>query len=886
LKDNHNDDDKTNSFVVLTNGAEINHYRIISKIGEGGMGVVYLAKDTRLNRQVALKFLPPQLCHDEECRSRFKREAQAAAALKHPNIVTIHEVSDFHGRPFIVMEHIKGKSLRARIKENNLTINEAISLTIQICSGLNEAHNSGIVHRDIKPSNIVIDSEGNAKLLDFGLATIKGDDKLTKTGSTLGTIGYMSPEQVRGEEVDHRADLFSLGVILYEMITTQSPFKKEYEAATTNAILNAIPEPLARYKSDISVELQRIVSKLLEKDISLRYQSGAGIVSDLRKLVKDEILPEEKSKYRWNRYIVIGVFSVFVVMFGYYLIQEFYLESDKTGEYERKMLAVLPFMNQGSEEDEYFADGITDEITTNLAKLSGLGVISQTSSMQYKNSAKNIKQIGKELKVDYILDGTIRWDKSSLINRVRINPRLIRVSDDMHLWAESYDEVLNDVFEIQSSIAREVVTALDITLLQQENEALQQQKDIDPVAYDYYLRGKQYYSLERIAYDQIDLAMKMHEKAIKIAPDFAPGYAELGAIHTEMYWMNVDPTPERLDTAKYYIDQALLYSPNSSDAYQSLGWYYYHGLRDFDRAVEIFKHVLKLHPNNGLAISSIAWVYRRQGKWDAAIDLLKQAVRLDPRKSWYRFELGNTLGYNRNYEEALENFDRTIDLEPDHYWAYLMKSWTLFCQTGDISQSMGIIEQALNTNGRNPSITYFEVYYNLIDKNYDKAMSLISAPDEIYLTTDMDGSDYYYFKGVTYHLMKNEQMALIYYDSARVILEEMVSETPNSAQCLSSLAIGYAGLGYKGKAIRTAKQAIEIVPVSVDALDGTDHIRNMAIVYATIGEYDLAIAQLDYLLQIPSRYSIKWVKLAPEFNPLRDRPRFKGLIEKYEKNNE
>jgi len=880
VSENH-DDDKTQSFTPLTKDTLIGHYRIIDKIGSGGMGEVYLAEDTKLKRQVALKFLPYQFLADENAKARFTREAQAAAKLNHPNIVTIYEVSEYQNRPFFAMECCNGRPLQEIIKEKKLSIDEAVNLAIQICEGSGKAHDAGIVHRDIKPSNIIVDSDGRAKLLDFGLATLKGNKKLTQTGSTLGTVGYMSPEQIEVKEIDQRSDLFSLGVVIYEMITARLPFKGDTDAATLNSILKDTPEPLSRYKSDIPDQLQQIVTKLLEKNQSYRYQTAAGVLSDLRRLSSKQLQPV-KPIDKWNRYVIP---SALVIVIAISIIWKFgYQNKNSTKKFDDKiMLAVLPFENLGNPADDYFADGITEEITTNLAKLSGLGVISRTSSMQYKNSDKNLKQIGRELKVDFILEGTIRWDKSNPDNRVRINPQLIRVSDDMHLWAESYEAVLKDIFGLQSSIAREVVTALDITLLGEENEALSLQYKVDPDAYDYYLQGKGYFSLEHAYHNQIDLAMKMHEKAVKIAPDFAPGYAELGSIHTEIYWSGIDPSSKRLDTAKYYIDKAKILAPNSPEVQQALGWYYYHGLRNFVRAVEIFKHVLKLYPNNSLAIASIAWVYRRQGKWDEAIELQKQAIRLDPRKSGYRHELGNTLMYKRNYEEALESFNLAIDLESDYYWAYASKSWALLNLTGDVSQSLGVIEQALINSGRKPTLTFFEVYYNLIDGEYEHALNLNNAPGEIYLWGNEGGYDYFYFKGVTYYLMKNKNMAQIYFDSARVILEGLVSETPNSAPYLSALARVYECLGRKDDAVRIGRRAIEIEPVSIDALDGSDHVRDLMIVYARVGESDLAIDQLEYLLRIPSAISIKWAKIAPELAPIRDYPRFQALIEKYEK---
>ena len=277
--------DKTQSFVALTRETMASHYRIIEKIGTGGMGEVYLALDTKLNRKVALKFLPPHLCQDEDCRKRFMREAQAAAGLDHPNVAAIYEVGEFQGRPFYAMQIVEGQSLKDVIAGKDLPIDCLLEIGIQVCEGLQAAHDKGIIHRDIKPSNILLDGHGRVRIVDFGLAAIRGSEHLTKTGSTLGTIGYMSPEQVQGKEIDHRSDLFSLGVVLYELITKQNPFKRDSEAATLSAVKDHIPEPLARYKRDVPQSLEAISVKLLEKNSAHRYQSAAGVLSDLHKLV-------------------------------------------------------------------------------------------------------------------------------------------------------------------------------------------------------------------------------------------------------------------------------------------------------------------------------------------------------------------------------------------------------------------------------------------------------------------------------------------------------------------------------------------------------------------------------------------------------------------------
>lgn len=874
-KDSH-DSDKTRNHTILTKGTIVSHYRIVEKIGAGGMGEVFLADDTELDRKVALKFLPSHLCQDEDCRRRFTREAQATASLNHPNIVTIYEVGEFQRRPFFAMEHVGGQPLKDHIRGMELELGQIISYALQLCEGLSEAHSAGVVHRDIKPSNIVIDSNNRPRLLDFGLAAVQESVQLTKTGSTLGTVGYMSPEQIQGKDVDARSDLFSLGVVLYEMITGQRPFKGGSEATTLNSVLNDSPEPLSRYKSGPVDDIQRIVTKLLQKDPAMRYQTAADVIPDLRLLSTDKSGVPPKDW--WNHYVVPSAVLVLLVMAGYWMFSD---EEQQTNRSERKMLAVLPFENLGAPEDEYFADGMTEEITTNLARLSGLGVISRTSTMQYKDTDKSLREIAKELGVEFVVEGTIRWDKTGANSRVRINPQLIQVLDDVHLWADQYDAVITDIFDVQSKIARQIASALDVTLLQSEEDALLSILTIDPVAYDFYLRGKQHFSLERSLHQEPQLAERMHLRAIELEPEFALPYAELGALYTDIYWEKIDPSEEWLDKARQALDRALKLAPNLPETHQAMGWYYYHGLRDYGRALQEFAHVLKLQPNNAMAFASIAWVHRRQGKWDEAIDGLQRAIRLDPRQPWYHYELGMTFMYCRRYQEAVSLCDKVIEIQPSHQWAYIIKSWSLFHQTGETSIARAVLEEALKINRRWSTLTLVEVYLDMCDRNYDHALSLIQSPGNIYLYEDLDTSSYYLEKGRIYVLMGEQSTAQFYLDSARVFLERLVGTMPDVARYHSALGMVYALLGQKDEAIQAAQQSVEMLPVTVDALGGSDQIVDLAVVLTASGEYEQAITLIDDLLQIPSHVSVNFLRMSPAFDPLRDNPRFAELLERY-----
>ncbi len=878
--------DHTRTHIQILTDTVVGHYRIIEKIGAGGMGEVYLADDTKLDRKVALKFLPLHLCQDPECRARFTREAQAAAKLDHPNIVSVFEVGEFQGRPFFSMQHVEGQSLKEVIASKPLPLDRLLEIAIQVCDGLQTAHDKGITHRDIKPSNILIDSHGRARIVDFGLASVLGTDQLTKTGSTLGTIGYMSPEQVRGDKIDHRADLFSFGVVLYEMITGHPPFKAASEAATLHAIANTKPELLARFRREVPIELQTVIDKALEKNVSTRYQHADDLAADLKRLSAAAAPLSAPRRDWWNRYVVTSAAAVLLIVAGYWAVNKYILKAKQQPESARKMVAVLPFENLGSPDDEYFADGITEEITTNLASLSGLGVISRTSSMQYKKTDKSLKQIGKELKVDYVLEGTIRWEKTDAESRVRISPQLIRVSDDSHIWADRFDAVLTDVFQVQSTIANAVAAALDVTLLQSEQQLLARKLNVDPRAYDYYLRGKQYYTISGFHQSEIRLAEKMQIQAIQLEPAFAQPYAELGSIYTEMHWQQTDTFPHILDSAKRMIDIAMRLDPNVPEPHEALGWYYYHGLRDFNAALAEFSTVLKLQPNNALALASTAWVQRRQGKWPETIAALELVNNLDPRDPWFRYELGITYQSCRRYRDAIAQYDQAIALLPDHRWAYILKSWALLNQFGRTREARAVLEDARAVVGRWPELTWFEVYYDLCDNDYDHALSLLVAPGVVMFPENADTSDYYALKGLTYNLMGKRDAAMIYLDSARARLEPLLSAGSNAAPVLSSMAKVYAGLGQSDKAVAMARRAVETLPVSTDALDGPKHVRTLAMVYSMVGQFDKAIDQLAYLLTIPSNVSVNALRLSPEFVSLRDIPRFQELLRKYKQDDD
>lgn len=869
-------DDRTRSFTVLSAGANIGHYRIVEKIGAGGMGEVYLAEDTSIRRKVALKFLPAHMCEDEDSRARFHREAEATAKLNHPNIVTIFGVSEHEGRPYFAMELVSGQTLGSLAKAENLDFERIVDLTLQICEGLAAAHESGVIHRDIKPNNIVVDEKNRLRLLDFGLAAVKGAEQLTRTGSTMGTVQYMSPEQVQGKELDHRSDLFSLGVVVYELITGRTPFGRDNEAAALNAILQDEPEPLARYKADVPDELQRMVSKLLEKDPSMRYQSAQGVTSDLKRMVSRSQVsvtsPEIVQKKRGPIWFFAGTALVLVIALSYFFAQWMPVATNDS----RKMLAVLPFENLGLIEDEYFADGITEEILVNLSQLSGLGVISRSSTNKYKGSDKSLKQIGKELGVDYILKGTIRWDKSSKEERLRINPRLVQVSTDVNLWADRYTVVLDDIFAVQASVARKVAEALDVTLLVTEQEAVTRQPTDDPEAYDYYLRGNQYYDATN---DGLRNAEAMYQSAIELEPEFALAYAKLGMVHTQMYWHYHDRSPERLAAAREAVDRSIEIAPDLAEAHFALGWFFYHGDRNYGAALKQFALVARKQPGNSDVIYATAQVQRRQGRWSSAVNNFRQVVLADPRSAWRASEFAGTLVSLREYAEAEMFFDRAISLAPDLRFAHFQKTLMCLVRDGHTENARQVIASALRTNERWAEITYLEIILDMVDSDYDHALEFLSSAGGSSAMIATGTAEYYLQKGDIYRHQGFEDYRR-YYDSAIAVLKDQITSGADQYPHYLHLFLGkaYAGLGQKEEAIREGLLAVECLPVSEDAFVGPDLVAVLAEIYCLVGEYDLAIDQLEYLLSIPSWTSAVYVATWPEYAPLRDHPRFKALV--------
>ncbi len=868
-------------------GKTVSHYRILEKLGEGGMGVVYKAKDTKLKRVVALKFLSPQVVGSEEDRTRFIHEAQAAAALNHPNICTIYEIDEHEGQSFIAMEYIEGRNLKSIIESGPFEPELASKVGIQIAQGLYEAHQKGIVHRDIKPANIMITDENRVKIMDFGLAKSPGRTQLTREGTTVGTVAYMSPEQARGEEVDQRTDIWSLGGILYEMISGQRPFKGEHEQAVIYSIINEEQKPLTGLRSGIPLELERLIDRCLEKDPDERYQTALDLASDLRRLYRRiessaESAAAVNGQARLRRWLpwLVGALAALTVVF---MLAVFLRISDRGGEPAdggRKKLVVLPFENLGEAEDEYFADGITDEITSRLAVIKDLGVISRTSALHYKGSSKTIRAIGNELSVDYVLEGTVRWERPATgENRVRVSPRLVRVADDSQLWSEIYDNEFRAVFEVQSRIAAEVADRLGIALTGGEQHLMNARPTENVVAYQLYLRGRDLIVFGHQPEDNYRQAQQLFEQAISIDPDFALAYAKLSEAHLGLYFFGYEHTAERLEMTKRAIDRALEMEPGLPEAQRQLGYYYYQGLLDFDKALEQFSNVAKVLPNDARLLQDISYIWRRQGRLQEALANQLSAFEMNPTDAGLCVEIAHTNMGLRKPEDALIYCNKTIAMAPDNGWGYFLKAFVLAWGFGNIDEAQKALD--LYPHRQSSVMIWAQYELSLLKRDYQAAHKWLDGANDPVIRLQSAFLPVSMLRGAVYSYQGEKEEAAEALETALNILEQAARDNPEDPRIYSSLGLALARMGRKEEAIQAGGEAVALYPVGKDVIMGADRLLNLAQIYATVGEVDPALKVMRDILSRPGVYTIYYFDMHPIFDEVRNAPGYRELREKY-----
>ncbi len=793
------------------------------------MGVVYKAQDTKLDRIVALKFLPHDLTSDPAEKERFIHEARAASALDHPNIATIYEIDEAEGESFISMACIEGKSLKDLIKEKTLSIEEILSFSIQTAEGINAAHKKGIIHRDIKSDNIMITPAGMVKITDFGIAKLKDKDPLAGDGVVVGTLEYMSPEQVQGLTVDARSDIFSLGVVIYEMLTGEMPFKGDHQPALIYSILMEMPEPLNTFRVEISEEFQRILDKTLQKDVQDRYQNLDELLTDLRKLQKDPDL--------W------------------------YKGTKKERSEPRPSVAVMYLENLGGgKEDDYFAAGMTEDIITDLCNIEGLRVLSRSDVLPFRGQPVNVKEMGKKLSVDYVLEGSIR----KVENKLRINAQLIKVSDGFNLWAERFDQELRNVFDLQAEVANKIALALKVKLQPSEIVQMGKKPTFSVEAYDYYLRGRDYYW--KLNKKDIEFAIKMYEKALEIDRDYALAYAGLADAYVYKYEAYYDRSLSVLDEAERVSLKALKIDSELPEAHRSIGRVYMFKKMP-EKAIGELKKATQLRPNFYEACRALGWIYDDLKNFDEAIRWARKALEIRPTDRETLLLLGITYYDQQHYDQALNSFLKATDVAPDYSTAFYYIGST-YLRMGEFDLALERFQECIDSGG-DPNVYLDLGWIYLLKEDYENSTRFFQK--------SIDAGNFnflaFYFFGLAYQESNQPRKAEECYKKSIQLCSEQLINDPENSYLHSTLGLAYLKSGVIEKAVEEMETALKLAP------------ENGAILYDAARFYALrqdekkSVGLLKQALKLPLGPSRFEVKLDPHFKNLQGCSSFVELTE-------
>jgi TolB-like protein/tetratricopeptide (TPR) repeat protein len=897
------------STLSFAAGSRLGPFEILGLLGAGGMGEVYRARDTRLDRTVAIKVLPSHLSENPDRKARFEREARAISRLTHPHICTLYDMGHEGGVDYLVMECLEGETLADRLQEGPFPTDQLLKTGIEIGEGLEWAHHEGIIHRDLKPANVMLTKTG-AKLLDFGLAkagdaadfdrsespTRTADPSLTDPGTVMGTLSYLAPEQLEGKKADARTDIFAFGVILYEMATGRKPFAGTSKAGLIGSILKDEPPPITKLAPMAPPALDRLIRQCLEKDPEERWHSVHDVVKELT-WIRDgargvatfgTTLVARPRKRAW---LIAGIVAVVVLA-----VPSFLMWRGKSARgpvnptrmaQDRKpaRIVVLPFENLGPPQDAYFAAGVTEEIMSRLASLQGLAVISRTTAIGYDRKGKTIPQIGADLGVDFVLEGTVRWDRSrGGEGRVRIAPQLILVADDTPVWADRYDRVTAHVLAIQSDVAENVVRAMGVKLAPREQTVLKTASTSDMEAYDLYLRG-----LEMLRRGQtrqnLEEAVRLFRAATDQDPGFAPALAQLAQAHLKIYFLHLDRSRERVDSAKQVVERLLGLGPDLAESQIARAYYSYWGLSNYPRALEEFKAALALQPSNGDVRYGIAAILRRQGQWEEAAEQQIKLLEIDPRSPEVLFEYGLTCLLLRRYAEAdrAHRLSASLNRQFGNPWGY--RVWTQILWRGDVERAESILSEAgqvVDLEDGAGRVAWASFRVALIRRDFQGALRHLEGETRGALANQFFYLPVELLRGEAHALSGRRDLASQSFEAARRRLQELILKEPDDSRYYSALGIACAGLGLRQEALRAANRGAELMPRSKDAWRSLHRLEDLALVHAMLGQQNEAIEVLDSLLSRAGYpLSVHVLRLDPLWDPLRSSPRFEALLAKY-----
>jgi len=859
------------------------------ELGSGAIATTYRARDTVLNSVVALKVIDRKVAQMPGVRSRFLREARAAAQIHHPNVARVSHYGEQDGECFYVMELVEGETLEAKVRRDGpMPLALALEVIEQAARALAAAEKCGVVHRDIKPSNIMLESDPSGslivKVIDYGIAKILDPEaergaEQTQTGF-IGTPAFASPEQFAPSEqmkIDTRSDIYSLGATFWYLLTGRVPFVGR--TLREVAAKQAEELPLEQLKNThVPARVIALLQSMLAVDPAKRPQTARELLSAIHGCYT-KFSTEARSRRKRSMLATAGATAVVgAIAIGTWLYQR--AESSAATE---RSIAVLPFENRSEDKaNAYFAEGIQDEILTRLSKIADLKVISRTSTQHYKSAPENLADIGKQLGVAHILEGSVQRSGDG----VRVNVQLIKAANDSHLWADTFDRKLTDIFSVESEVAKAIAEQLRAKLTGQEEQIIAAKPTDNPEAYDAYLRGLAYSVKTLNTTDNSLGAQKYLREAVRLDPKFALSWALLSYVEARAYIQQIlEPTVALREEARQAAETALTLQPNLGEAVWAKGYYHYGCLKDYDAAVRYFEQARQLLPNSSRIPESLAYVARRRGEWDQSESYFNEAERLDPRN--VNLLTQHALSYIalRRFPEALRKLDQVLNIIPDDVDTLAFKAAIVQAE-GDLPRAAALLAP-LHPNADEPNALETQIYQAILERHpaqiIPRLKEILAKPDPAWGSFN---GDLRFWLGWAQQIAGDQAAAQESWRQARSELESLLKEQPESFYLIGDLALTNIGLGDKAAALALVERATAVNPIEKDALTGPIPIEILARVAAQVGEPDRAIAALQKLLSTPYAGPLAGgvpltpalLRLDPMFDPLRNDPRFQALV--------
>jgi eukaryotic-like serine/threonine-protein kinase len=881
-------DDLLGELDVCDADWRIGNYQVLEEIGRGGMGVIYRARQRHSRRIVALKRILSYHADSQETLARFRREAQAAASLDHPNILPIYEVSECDdGLPFFSMKFAGGGSLLDAAPALRGEPRRAVALVAKVARAVQCAHGQGILHRDLKPGNILLDGRGEPLVSDFGLAKwLDTSSHLTRTLTIFGTPGYIAPEQVNGSagKLGPASDVYSLGAILFDLLTGRPPFLGEH---ALKVIQQASEKPAPKLRTlmpGLDRDLETICAKCLEREPGARYRSAADLAEDLerwlegRHIVARPVSPAARA-WRWTRRnpVIAGMAALLLALGS--TVGVMIWNGEMASPQAASGIAVLPFSSLSSDkENAFFADGVYDGVSTKLAKVANLKVISHNSVAKYRG-ARNTQEIGRALNVTYVLEGSVRREAG----RIHLNAQLIDTRTDAHVWAQEYDRDLNDVFTLQSEIAQKVADQLGAEPSSTEKAAIQEPPTTDLVAYDAYLRGKDLISgvsFSTRAKEDLFQAMQLLDQAIARDPLFFLAYAELAGAHDRIYFLGYDHSQARLKLAETAIQSVRRLRPDSGETHLALAQHLYWAYQDYDRAREELVIARRTLPNESRIPLLTGYIDRRQGRWDKSLEEMKQALELDPRDFSILQQISSTYEALRRYKEMAETLDRALAIAPKDVPSRVRRALVDLESSANPKPLHATIETILAEDpNAAPVLVDQWLFLALRERDSVAAERALAAMPEDGCYDENIPFPNGWCEGLAARFRDDQPAARSAFTKARKELDQTVRDQPDYAAALCALGVVDAALGNKEDAIREGQRAVALISVKKSAIEGPMLIQYLAVIYAWTGDKDRAIEQLAEVAKLPGGHvTYGHLRLNPLWDPLRGDPRFEAIL--------